>query len=122
MRDIADLLDDAELAIYIDGNPVVSNSKTEDNELKTKEQAKHKQSRPPFKFHMVGIHIGDTVVFDDLNIPVRVATDDKIEYEGWLTKARAAYAPPECHWPLRRNIGQLLQPHTSRAGILQISV
>ena len=84
MRDIADLLDDAELAIYIDGKPVVSSSKAEDKELKTKESAKNKQSRPPFKFHMAGINIGDTIVFDALNLPVRVATDDKIEYEGRL--------------------------------------
>ena len=30
MRDIADLLDDAELSVYVDGKPVVSNSKDED--------------------------------------------------------------------------------------------
>lgn len=30
MRDFADLLDDAEFAVYVDGNPVISNSKAED--------------------------------------------------------------------------------------------
>ena len=30
MRDIADLLDDAELYVYVDGKPVVSKSKDED--------------------------------------------------------------------------------------------
>ncbi len=84
MRDIADLLDDAELAIYIEGKPVISNSKEQDKEIKTKEAEKRVHSRPPFKFHMVGINIGDTVVFDELELPVRVATDDKIEYEGRL--------------------------------------
>ena len=33
---------------------------------------------------MIGINIGDTVVFDALHLPVHVATDDKIEYEGRL--------------------------------------
>ena len=28
--------------------------------------------------------MGDTVVFDELNLPVKVATDDKVEYEGRL--------------------------------------
>ena len=33
---------------------------------------------------MVGLNVGDTVVFDELNLPVKVATDDKVEYEGRL--------------------------------------
>lgn len=85
MRDIADLLDDAELAIYIDGKPVVSKSKKEDKAIMTSEAEKKKRTqKPAFKFHMAGISIGETVVFDELNIPVKVATDDKIEYEGRL--------------------------------------
>ena len=60
MRDTADLLDDAELAIYVDGKPVISQN------------------------HMVGINIGDTIIFDELDIPLKVATDDKVEYEGRL--------------------------------------
>lgn len=85
MRDIADLLDDAELAIYVDGKPVVSKSKEEDKAIKTTEaEKKRKKALPSFKFHMVGINVGDTVVFDELNLPVKVATDDKVEYEGRL--------------------------------------
>lgn len=85
MRDIADLLDDAELALYIDGNPVVSNSKEEDKAIRNSEAEKQKRTaKPPFKFHMVGINVGDTIIFDELNLPVKVATDDKIEYEGRL--------------------------------------
>ena len=33
---------------------------------------------------MIGLNVGDTVVFDELKIPVKVASDDKIEYEGRL--------------------------------------
>ena len=40
--------------------------------------------KPAFKFHMVGLNVGDTIKFDALNLPVKVATDDKIEYEGRL--------------------------------------
>lgn len=85
MRDIADLLDDAELCIYVDGKPVVSNNKEQDEVIRSKEieRERHK-ARPAFKFHMVGINVGDTVVFDELKLPVRVASDDKIEYEGRL--------------------------------------
>lgn len=85
MRDIADLLDDAELAVYVDGKPVVSGSKEEDKTLfAANEDKKRKAVKPAFKFHMVGINVGDTVVFDALNLPVKVASDDKIEYEGRL--------------------------------------
>lgn len=99
MRDIADLLDDAELAIYVDGKPVVSKSKDEDKVIKSKEAEKQKRTaKPPFKFHMVGISIGDTIVFDELNLPVKVATDDKIEHEGRLYSLSAftgTYLPIE---------------------------
>ena len=40
MRDIADLLDDAELAVYVDGKPVISKSKEEDKEITANEAAK----------------------------------------------------------------------------------
>ena len=85
MRDMADLLDDAELAIYVDGKPVISQNKEQDNAIKNEEAEKKKRTaRPAFKFHMVGINIGDTIIFDELNIPLKVATDDKVEYDGRL--------------------------------------
>lgn len=85
MRDIADLLDDAELTIYIDGKPVVSKNKEEDHKFeKEKKEKLRKAPKPPFKFHMIGLNVGDTVIFDPLNLSVRVASDDKIEYDGRL--------------------------------------
>ena len=33
---------------------------------------------------MIGLNVGDTIVFDPLRIPVRIASDDKIEYDGRL--------------------------------------
>lgn len=86
MRDIADLLDDAELAIYVDGKPVVSKSKEEDKAIKTTEaENKRKKALPSFKFHMVGLNVGDTVVFDELNLPVKVPLTTKLNMKAVFT-------------------------------------
>lgn len=85
MRDIADLLEDAELAIYKDGVPVISKNKEEDKKIEAETKEKQKKAqKPPFKFHMIGLKVGDFVVFDPLNLPVKVASDNKIEYKGRL--------------------------------------
>lgn len=85
MRDIADLLEDAELAVYVDGKPVVSKSKEEDKKIEADSREKeHRAPKPAFKFHMIGLKVGDTIVFDELNLPVIVASDDKVEYQGRL--------------------------------------
>lgn len=85
MRDMADLLDDAELYVYVDGKPVLSKSKDEDKKIEA--ESKERQSKAPkpaFKFHMIGLNVGDTIVFDPLQLPIKVASDDRIEYEGRL--------------------------------------
>ena len=89
MRDIADLLEDAELSVYVEGKPVVSCNKEEDK--------KRKKTKPAFKFHMVGLNVGDTIVFNALDLPVIVASDDKIEYDGrlWSLSAFAREFLPE---------------------------
>lgn len=85
MRDIADLLEDAELAVYVDGKPVISKSKEEDKKIEADSRAnERKAQKPAFKFHMIGLKVGDTVVFDELNLSVTVASDDKVEYQGRL--------------------------------------
>lgn len=85
MRDIADLLDDAELYVYVDGKPVVSKSKDEDKKIEAESKEKQRKiQKPPFKFHMIGLNVGDTIVFDPLRMSVRIASDDKIEYDGRL--------------------------------------
>ena len=33
---------------------------------------------------MIGLNVGDTFVFDELNLSVTVASDDKVEYQGRL--------------------------------------
>ena len=85
MRDIADLLEDAELAVYVDGKPVISKSKEEDKKIEANSREnKRRAQKPAFKFHMIGLKVGDTVVFDELNLSVTVASDDKVEFQGRL--------------------------------------
>ena len=85
MRDIADLLEDAELAVYVDNKPVISKSKEEDKKIEAKGRENERRvQKPAFKFHMIDLKVGDTVVFDELNLSVTVASDDKVEYQGRL--------------------------------------
>ncbi len=85
MRDIADLLDDAVLSVYVDGKPVESKSKAEDKKIEEQTQEKQRKiQKPPFKFHMIDLNVGDTIIFDALHLSVKIASDDKIEYEGRL--------------------------------------
>lgn len=84
MRDIADLLDDSELCVYVDGKPQVSKSKEQDQAIKSENAAKSKPARKHFTFDMVNLPIGSMIKFDPTGIEVRVATDCKVEYEGRL--------------------------------------
>ncbi len=100
MRDTADLLEEnSELAVYVDGKPVISKSKDEDQKLNaTNEKKKREKQKASFKFHMIGLNVGDTIVFDALNLPVKVASDNKIEYDGrlWsLSAFTAEFLPAE---------------------------
>ena len=59
MRDIADLLEDAELAVYVDGKPVISKSKEEDKKIEANSRENERRAqKPAFKFHMIGLKVG----------------------------------------------------------------
>ena len=63
-----------------------------------KENHDKKPQRKPFEFSMVDLSVGDTVVFDALNLEVKVAGTNKIEYEGRLWSLSAfcgTYLPEE---------------------------
>ena len=77
-RDIASTIDDAEVILYEDNNPI------EENEHKEHQKREVKRSR--FKFSMCGIKIGEQITFDPTKLSVKVASDDSIEYEGRIYK------------------------------------
>lgn len=55
------------------------------NEMKKHEkEEKLMPQRKPFDFSMVGLNVGDIVVFDALKLPVKVAGKNKVEHEGRL--------------------------------------
>lgn len=83
MSDMADLLDDAEVCIYVDGKPQISTSKEQDNDIRSENKKRHSQ-RKPFSFDMVDIPIGSMITFDPTGIRVKVASGNKVEYEGRL--------------------------------------
>ena len=80
-KDIALTIDDAEVVEYEDNKPIVKKKEGE-----PADHPARKNRRPPFKFSMVGIKIGDYIVFDPLNIKVKVATDDSVEYNNRIYK------------------------------------
>lgn len=81
-RDEAMLLDDAEIMLYENNQPVVP--KPEDPERTA--PTKMYPQRPRFKFSMVNIPIGSELTFVPTGIKVKVASEDQIEYEGRIYK------------------------------------
>ena len=78
LRDEATVLDDAEVTLYKDNKPIDPNINPPTHSPLT--------HRPRFKFSMVNIPIGSTLVFAPTGIKVKVASDDQIEYEGRIYK------------------------------------
>ena len=77
-KDIAGPIDDAEVVLYEDNQPV------EAKDVEKKEKREIKRGR--FKFSMVNIPIGSKSTFIPTGIEVIVASDDQIEYEGRIYK------------------------------------
>ena len=82
LLDLAVAVDDAVVMVYEDGKPQQLYPVNEKKKEKTKPTKR--QQRPPFDFSMVGLNVGDVVVFDALKLPVKVAGKNKVEYEGRL--------------------------------------
>lgn len=81
MKDIANLIDDAEIEVYRNGKPCKD---CQGKEEKPENGERHQ--RPRFKFSMADIPIGEKIIFIPTGIEVKVATDDMIEYQGRLYK------------------------------------
>lgn len=81
--DQAQLLDDAIIMKYKDNEPSELVYPPCPQKMPNDEQVKLPQ-RKPFEFSMVGLNVGDTVIFDALQLPVKVAGKNKVEHEGRL--------------------------------------
>ena len=94
LRDIAQTIDDAKITVYRNNVPVDDHK----SEVPPKVPNEHLPRRKPFRFSMVGIHVGETIVFSPTGVEVRVADDRKVEYEGRLYSLSAftgTFLPPE---------------------------
>ena len=90
LRDISTTIDDAFIELYHNNQPIKEAAEVQDEEP-------HKR-RAPFRFSLVNIQIGETVVFTPKNIKVKVASDNQVEYEGRIYKLSpftAAFLPDE---------------------------
>jgi len=80
LKDEASLLDDAVLTRYHNNKPI------KENQPEDCDEAPKRKPKPNFKFSMVNIPIGATLVFTPTGITVKVASDNQIEYEGRIYK------------------------------------
>ena len=84
LKDISTTLDDAEIdEVYLGENRHINRN---EKKLGIENTGYKKHPRPRFKFSMVNIPIGATITFTPTGIKVKVADDDKVEYEGRLYK------------------------------------
>ncbi len=93
LKDIATTIDDALITEYEDNKP------KEPKKIPEEDTPTHKKTRPRFKFSMVGIKIGETVVFEPTGLAVKVASDDTVEYDGRIYKLSpfvGTFMPEKC--------------------------
>lgn len=97
MLDLAQLSPDAVVMKYENGQP---RQLYPVMEVVIKQVKEKKEQRPPFDFNMVGLTVGDEIIFDALQLPVKVAGKNKVEYEGRLWSLSAfcgTYLPEKMH-------------------------
>lgn len=82
-RDIASTIEDAEIVVYRDNKPIKQGD-TQSSTSSSEEEPRERRAR--FKFGMIGVQIGEELVFTPSNLRVRVAGVDTIEYEGRIYK------------------------------------
>lgn len=83
LKDISTTLDDAEIdEVYLGENRKQPHNNSGEQSINNEQPAK----RGRFKFSMVNIPIGTNITFMPTGIIVKVADDNKVEYEGRLYK------------------------------------
>ena len=86
LRDCAMVLDDAEFYVSDNASDCPKKVRKEQHNNKGNTTITRHKTRENFKFSLINIAIGETVVFTPTNIEVKVADDDKVEFEGRLYK------------------------------------
>ena len=81
LRDEAMVLDDAEVTLYRDNKPIKPT-----DAANPQEPTPSLPHRPRFKFSMINVPVGASLVFVPTGITVKVASDDQIEYDGRIYK------------------------------------
>lgn len=81
MRDIANLIDDAEIEVYHNGKICKDCQDKKDTGI-----VQERHQRPRFKFSMVDIPVGAKLIFVPTGTEVKVATDNMVEYQDRLYK------------------------------------
>lgn len=97
MLDLAQLSPDAVVMKYENGEP---HQVYPVMEVVIKQVDQKKEQRPPFDFSMVGLTVGDEIIFDALQLPVKVAGKNKVEHDGRLWSLSAfcgTYLPEKMH-------------------------
>lgn len=101
LLDLATAIDDAEILKYKNNEPYeLVYPACPDKPANDEKREKLLPQRKPFDFSMVGLNVGDEVIFDALKLPVKVAGKNKIEYEGRLWSLSAfcgTYLPEHMH-------------------------
>lgn len=82
-RDIASTIEDAEIVVYRDNKPI-KQGEAQSSASCSEEEPRERRAR--FKFGMIGVQIGEELIFTPSNLRVRVASEDTIEYEGRIYK------------------------------------
>ena len=92
-KDVAPVIEDAVVEVYMNGKAKVVYPEPKDEEKPTiddpqkdpdNDNSRYRHSR--FRFSLVGIKIGDELVFTPTGIKVKVCSDNQIEYEGQIFK------------------------------------
>ena len=92
-KDVAPVMEDAVVEVFINGKAKVVYPEPKDEEKPTiddpqknpdDDNSRYRHSR--FRFSLVGIKIGEELVFTPTGIKVKVCSDNQIEYEGQIFK------------------------------------
>lgn len=97
-RDIASTIDDAKITVYRNNVPMDEDQVNEVAKPGNDSQCRRK----PFRFSMVNIPVGESVIFVPTGLEVKVADDKKIEYQGRLYTLSAfvgTFLPDELRTP-----------------------